>query len=123
MPATAATGDLLDGLPDDIVAGALVRHDGTSAAAGPVTADAHFRIGSVTKVFTDTVVLQLVAEHRVHLDAPAKWYVPGLLPGQYDGVTVRQLFDHTSGLPKPAAVPGRWTGQGGGSSPWRRVTP
>ncbi|WP_112270227.1 serine hydrolase domain-containing protein [Lentzea terrae] len=112
FPATAATRDLLDGLPDDIVAGALVRHDGIGAAAGPVTADAHFRIGSVTKVFTNTVVLQLVAERRVHLDAPARRYVPGLLPGQYDGVTVRQLLNHTSGLPKPAATPNPLDGPG-----------
>jgi D-alanyl-D-alanine carboxypeptidase len=112
FPATAATGDLLEGLPDDIVAGALVRHDGVGAAAGPVTADAHFRIGSVTKVFTNTVVLQLVAEHRVDLDAPARRYVGELMPRQYDGVTVRQLLDHTSGLPKPAATPSPPDGPG-----------
>ncbi|GAB2873199.1 serine hydrolase domain-containing protein [Lentzea nigeriaca] len=119
FPATAATGDLLDGLPDDIVAGALVRQDGAGAAAGPVTADAHFRIGSVTKVFTNTVVLQLVAEHRVDVDAPARRYVPGLLPSQYDGITVRQLLNHTSGLPKPAATPSPADGPGW----WLRSVP
>lgn len=103
--APSAGSGLLDGLPDDVVAGALVRRDGVGDATGPVTADAHFRIGSVTKVFTSTVVLQLVAERRVGIDAPAKRYVPGLMPRQYDGVTVRQLLDHTSGLPKPAPAP------------------
>ncbi|WP_371579347.1 serine hydrolase domain-containing protein [Streptomyces sp. NBC_01314] len=111
-PANPAVQDVLDRLPDDVVAGALVRRDGVGAAAGPVSADAYFRIGSVTKVFTNTVVLQLVAEHRIDLDAPARRYVPGLMPGAYDRVTVRQLLDHTSGLPKPAATPGPADGTG-----------
>ncbi|MFF8912010.1 serine hydrolase domain-containing protein [Streptomyces sp. NPDC015032] len=104
--------DILDELPDDVVAGALIRRDGVGATAGPVTADAHFRIGSVTKVFTNTVVLQLVAEHRIDVEAPARRYVPGLMPAAYDRVTVRQLLDHTSGLPKPAATPGPADGPG-----------
>ncbi|KJK53083.1 beta-lactamase [Lentzea aerocolonigenes] len=118
FPATAATSvgpgvqSVLDRLPDDVVAGALVSRDGVGATAGPVTANAHFRIGSVTKVFTNTVVLQLAAEHRVDIDAPARRYVPGLMPREYDGVTVRQLLNHTSGLPKPAAAPGPADGPG-----------
>ncbi|MFI9817469.1 serine hydrolase domain-containing protein [Saccharothrix variisporea] len=118
-PATAAPSgvrDVLDRLPDDVVAGALVRWDGVGAAAGPVTADAHFRIGSVTKVFTNTLVLQLVAEHRVDVDAPARSYVPDVVPPAYHGVTVRHLLNHTSGLPKPAAGPGPADGPG-----WWRV--
>ncbi|MFE3763825.1 serine hydrolase domain-containing protein [Streptomyces sp. NPDC059104] len=112
--------DVLDHLPDAVVAGALIRRDGVGATAGPVTADAHVRIGSVTKVFTNTVVLQLVAEHRIDLDAPARRYVPEILPEAYDRVTVRQLLDHTSGLPKPAPTPGPADGPG-----WqfRSVTP
>jgi len=104
--------DILDRLPDDVVAGALIRQDGLGVTAGPVTADAHFRIGSVTKVFTNTVVLQLVAEHRIGLDTPARRYVPRLLPEAYDRVTVRQLLAHTSGLPKPAPTPGPADGPG-----------
>jgi len=111
-PASPTVQDILDRLPDDIVAGALVRRDGVGAAVGPVTADAYFRIGSVTKTFTNTVVLQLVAKHRIDLDAPARRYVPGLMPDAYDRVTVRQLLDHTSGLPKPAATPGPADGPG-----------
>ncbi|WP_335938075.1 serine hydrolase domain-containing protein [Streptomyces sp. PTD5-9] len=113
-PASAAPGvqDILDRLPDDAVAGALIRRDGVGAAAGPVTADARFRIGSVTKLFTNTVVLQLVAEHRIGLDTPARRYVPDVLPEAYGGVTVRQLLDHTSGLPKPAPTPGPADGPG-----------
>ncbi|MFC6018853.1 serine hydrolase domain-containing protein [Plantactinospora solaniradicis] len=67
----------------------------------PVPADARFRIGSVTKAFTATVVLQLVAEGRVGLDVPVQRYLPRLLPADYPAVTVRQLLDHTNGLPSP----------------------
>lgn len=107
-----ALQDVMGRLPDLVIAGALVRRDGTEAAAGPVTADAHVRIGSVTKTFTNTVVLQLVAERRIALDAPARRYVPELLPEAYDRVTVRQLLDHTSGLPKPVMTPGPQDGPG-----------
>ncbi|WP_234335713.1 serine hydrolase domain-containing protein [Streptomyces sp. NRRL S-1022] len=93
--------DILDHLPDDVVAGALIRRDGVRATAGPVTAEAYARIGSVTKAFTNTVVLQLVAEHRIGLDTPARRYVPQVLPEAYNRVTVRQLLDHTSGLQSP----------------------
>ncbi|BBC36525.1 hypothetical protein SGFS_078190 [Streptomyces graminofaciens] len=74
--------------------------------------DAHFRIGSVTKTFTSTVVLQLAAEHRVTLDAPARRYLPTLIPPAYGKVTVRQLLDHTSGVPAPAGIPGPADGPG-----------
>jgi D-alanyl-D-alanine carboxypeptidase len=60
------------------------------------------RIGSSTKTFTATVVLQLVGEHRIALDAPIARYLPGVVDrGGYDGrkITVRQLLQHTSGLP------------------------
>ncbi|MFI1601335.1 serine hydrolase domain-containing protein [Streptomyces griseofuscus] len=60
------------------------------------------RIGSITKTFTATVVLQLAAEHRLSLDAPVERYLPGLIQGHgHDGrrITVRQLLQHTSGLP------------------------
>lgn len=58
--------------------------------------DSRFRIGSVTKMFTATVLLQLVAAGRVDLDAPVARYLPGLLP---DASTVRMVMQHTSGLP------------------------
>ncbi|MER7481512.1 serine hydrolase domain-containing protein [Streptomyces sp. NPDC126510] len=116
-PASANTSiqDILDHLPNDVVAGALIRRDGVGATAGPVTADAHVRIGSVTKAFTNTVVLQLVAEHRVGLDTPARRYVPQV-PEAYSRVTVRQLLDHTSGLPKPAPTPAPPTDPDGNSN-------
>ncbi|MEV4057880.1 serine hydrolase domain-containing protein [Amycolatopsis sp. NPDC049688] len=110
---TAALERAIAGLPNDDVTAALVRATGPdgcwSGTAGvadrrtgtPVNPDARFRIGSVTKVFTAVVVLQLVAEHRIDLAGTVQEYLPGLLPAGYPAVTVRQLLDHTSGLPSP----------------------
>jgi D-alanyl-D-alanine carboxypeptidase len=60
-----------------------------------------FRIGSASKAFTATVVLQLVAEHRLSLDDTVDRWLPGLVRGNgYDGrrITIRQLLNHTSGM-------------------------
>lgn len=68
----------------------------------PVPRDSRFRIGSMTKPFVATVVLQLAGEHRVSLDAPVERYLPGVVRGEgNDGrnITVRQLLQHTSGIP------------------------
>ncbi|MFE9444533.1 serine hydrolase domain-containing protein [Streptomyces sp. NPDC006602] len=55
-----------------------------------------FRIGSVTKVFTATVLLQLVDEKKLKLGSSVNRYLPGLLP---DGrITVRHVLSHRSGL-------------------------
>ncbi|MEW2435743.1 serine hydrolase domain-containing protein [Streptomyces caniferus] len=72
------------------------------ATGRPMNAGDRLRIGSVTKSFTATVVVQLAAEGRIGLDAPVERYLPGLIRGNgYDGrtITVRQLLQHTSGLP------------------------
>lgn len=71
----------------------------------PVAADDVFRIGGITEVFVATVVLQLVAEHRVCLDTPIQHYLPGLLPSAFGPITVAQLLNHTSGLPDEACGP------------------
>ncbi|MEU9173555.1 serine hydrolase domain-containing protein [Streptomyces sp. NPDC048420] len=55
-----------------------------------------FRIGSVTKTFTAVVLLQLVDEKRLTLDAPVNRHLPGLLPD--DRITVRHVLSHRSGL-------------------------
>ncbi|MEU8690041.1 serine hydrolase domain-containing protein [Streptomyces sp. NPDC048665] len=68
----------------------------------PMNTTDRLRIGSVTKTFTATVVLRLAAERRLSLEAPVERYLPGLIRGHgYDGrrITVRQLLQHTSGLP------------------------
>ncbi|WP_063754776.1 serine hydrolase domain-containing protein [Streptomyces sp. NRRL F-2580] len=67
-----------------------------------VPVDGQVRAGSNTKTFTAAVVLQLVGEGTVVLDAPVETYLPNLLRGEgIDGrsITVRQLLQHTSGLP------------------------
>jgi len=74
-----------------------------SGAETPV--DGEVRIGSNTKMYVATIVLQLVDEALVELDEPIETYLPGLVTG--DGVvganiTVRQLLQHTSGLPEYA---------------------
>ena len=56
-----------------------------------------FRIGSITKTFVATVVLQLVGEGRLRLDDPVEKWLPGVVPDG-DRITVRQLLNHTSGL-------------------------
>ncbi|WP_394615753.1 serine hydrolase domain-containing protein [Lentzea sp. JNUCC 0626] len=61
----------------------------------PVPADGRFRVGSITKTFVSTVVLQLVGEGKVDLDAPVVRYLPGLID---ERITVRQVLQHTSGL-------------------------
>ncbi|MFG1651789.1 serine hydrolase domain-containing protein [Micromonospora sp. NPDC049275] len=70
--------------------------------AGPVPRDGQVRIGSNTKTFTAVVVLQLVGEGRIDLDATVEHYLPGVVRGNgNDGrtITVRQLLQQTSGLP------------------------
>ncbi|MFC9994655.1 serine hydrolase domain-containing protein [Nocardia sp. NPDC127526] len=76
---------------------------GDLATGAPIADDARVRIGSNTKTFVSTVVLQLVAEGKVELDAPVERYLPGVVRGNgNDGnrITVRQLLQHTSGLPE-----------------------
>jgi D-alanyl-D-alanine carboxypeptidase len=56
-----------------------------------------FRVGSITKTFVATVVLQLVDERRLRLDDPVERWLPGVVPDG-DHITVRNLLNHTSGL-------------------------
>jgi D-alanyl-D-alanine carboxypeptidase len=82
--------------------GAWTLSSGTATISGqrPITSADHFRIGSQTKTFTAAVVLQLVDEGLVELDAPIGRYLLGVVTGNYDGnvITVRQLLQHTSGI-------------------------
>ena len=70
----------------------------TGVAATP---DAIFQIGSITKVFTTSLIMQLVDEGRVELDRPVKHYLRDFQVADADAsnsITVRQLLNHTSGL-------------------------
>ncbi|MFD6349196.1 serine hydrolase domain-containing protein [Streptomyces roseolus] len=66
------------------------------ASGAPMDIRARFRIGSVSKTFSTVVLLQLVQEGRLELDAPVDRYLPGLLPDER--ITVRHLLTHRSGL-------------------------
>ena len=75
---------------------------GDVATGERVPVNGQVRIASNTKMFTATVVLQLVGEGRIGLDEPVETYLPGIVRGEgIDGrdITGRQLLQHTSGLP------------------------
>ncbi|GLY95230.1 serine hydrolase domain-containing protein [Actinoplanes sp. NBRC 103695] len=62
-----------------------------------LAASDRFRMGSNTKTMVATVILQLVAEHRLRLTDPVGKWLPGLIPNG-NAITVRMLLNHTSGL-------------------------
>ncbi|MFF7276707.1 serine hydrolase [Streptomyces griseorubiginosus] len=67
----------------------------------PRSADDRYRVGSITKTFVSTVVLQLEAEGRLSLDDTVEKWLPGVVHGNgHDGsrITLRQLLNHTSGI-------------------------
>jgi D-alanyl-D-alanine carboxypeptidase len=69
---------------------------GDLATGAPISLDDHFRIGSNTKTFTGTVVLQLVDEGKLGLDDPVSDYQPEVPNGE--NITIRQLLNMSSGL-------------------------
>ncbi|RQS56426.1 serine hydrolase [Burkholderia sp. Bp8986] len=62
----------------------------------PIPTNAHFRIGSVTKTWTGTVILQLVQEGRLRLTDHVSQYVGNVPNG--DTITIEQLLTMRSGL-------------------------
>ncbi len=97
FPGALASWTEADGDHGDYVAGV---GDTSTGALPPV--DGEVRVASNTKTYTAVVVLQLVEEGLVALDEPIETYLPGLVRGEgIDGaaITVRQLLQHTSGLP------------------------
>jgi D-alanyl-D-alanine carboxypeptidase len=128
-PTDIPTADLHDQLADlvttrHLTAGLIHVRDGPdhwSDAVGvrdlasdrPARANGHFRIGSVTKTFVATVVLQLVDEGRLTLEDPVERHLPGVVPNG-DNITVRQVLRHNSGLHDYMSEPGystnRWRG-------------
>jgi CubicO group peptidase (beta-lactamase class C family) len=92
----AAVAVLAGGEVVDDAAGLL--HKGTGVEA---TADSVFQIGSITKLWTSTLVMQLVDEGKVDLDEPVRTYLPEFVIGDEDAaarITVRMLLNHTSGF-------------------------
>jgi D-alanyl-D-alanine carboxypeptidase len=63
--------------------------------------DAHLRMGSTTKTFVATVVLQLAGEGRLDLSDSVERWLPGVVAGKGNNghaVTIRDLLQHTSGI-------------------------
>ncbi|MWA11142.1 serine hydrolase domain-containing protein [Streptomyces sp. BA2] len=93
------------------------RHGTWNSAAGigdverqsPRGGHDHYRVGSISKTFLSTVVLQLVAEGELSLDDKVGRWLPGVVEGNgHDGdrITVRQLLNHTSGIYDVLTDPG-----------------
>jgi D-alanyl-D-alanine carboxypeptidase len=92
------------------ITGSAGHFTGTSGQG--IDPDGRFRIGSVSKVFACTVMLQLAAEGKVDLNGTVQHYLPGVLPADFPPIQVGQLLNHTSGLP------GSGVGYGDGSTTW-----
>jgi CubicO group peptidase (beta-lactamase class C family)/D-alanyl-D-alanine dipeptidase len=72
----------------------------------PATADTVYRVGSVSKLFTDLAAMQLVEQGKLDLDAPLERALPGFAPRNPFGtpITLRQLMCHRSGLVREPPV-------------------
>jgi CubicO group peptidase (beta-lactamase class C family) len=73
--------------------------------AMPNQPDTKFRVGSVTKQFTATLILQLVEEGKIKLDGKLSDYLPDYRKDTGSKVTVHQLLNHTSGIPSYTSRP------------------
>lgn len=92
----AAWAVLADGAVVDGAAGILNLATGVEA-----TPDSVFQIGSATKLWTSSLVMQLVDEGAVDLDVPVRTYLPEFTIGDEDAaarITTRQLLNHTAGF-------------------------
>lgn len=74
----------------------------------PASPSTLYQIGSITKQFAAAAVMRLVETDRVHLDDSLSRYINGL-PTPWRRVTVRQLLNHTSGIPSMTDIGPRWT--------------
>jgi CubicO group peptidase (beta-lactamase class C family) len=89
-------------------------------APAPVTQDDLWQIGSNTKPMTATMILRLVEQHRLLLDAPLSSSDPALAAAarpEYRSITLRQMLSHTSGLPHDYHNFGKFIASGGDSRP------
>lgn len=103
FPAALATVRDERGRSRDLVAGV-----GDLSTGARVPADGQVRFASNSKTFVAVAVMQLVGEGKVALDAPIGTYLPGLVDNERagaervdgDAITVRQVLQHTSGIPE-----------------------
>ncbi len=66
-----------------------------------------YDLASLSKTFTATLVVQLLAKKQIRLDESAAHYLPEFAQGGKSGITIRQLLTHTSGL-APDPTPALW---------------
>ncbi|MFC0186773.1 serine hydrolase domain-containing protein [Fictibacillus aquaticus] len=74
----------------------------TEGWGSPVSANTLFRIASVSKLFTGTVIMMLVEQGLIDLDQPVQHYVPWFTTADTELsklITIRMLLSHSSGLP------------------------
>ncbi|ANZ37401.1 hypothetical protein BBK82_16390 [Lentzea guizhouensis] len=93
----------LDQIVKDGMPGVEMHVNGRDHAKGNAPLNGRVRVGSITKSFVAVTVLQLVGEGKVQLDGPVKNYVPRI---EDERITVRQVLQHTSGLPEYAVAVG-----------------
>lgn len=75
----------------------------------PNTPDTKFRIGSISKQFTATIIMQLVEEGKIKLDGKLTDYLPNYRKDTGDKVTIHQLLNHTSGIMPYTSMPNVWS--------------
>src|SRR5215469_5337643 len=76
----------------------------------PDTLNTKFRIGSITKQFTATAILQLQEAGKLSVDDPvSKYYTDA--PDAWKGITIRHLLTHTSGIPSYTSIPHFFDGE------------
>jgi len=77
-----------------------------SAKSVPATANTVYRVGSVSKLFTDIGIMQLVERKQIDLDAPIQRYLPDFHPRNSFGgsITARELTSHRAGLGREPPV-------------------
>ncbi len=107
-PQASSVGEIISGAlqphhaPSAVVA--LGNTGGLASSVGgrvPVAPETLFEIGSITKVFTAALVLQLVAEGALGLEDPVVNHLPSFRLADSDAtasVTIRHLLTHTSGI-------------------------
>jgi CubicO group peptidase (beta-lactamase class C family) len=83
----------------------------------PNTTHTVFRVASLTKQFTATLILQLAEQGKLRLDDKIGQYVPELAPEIGNRVTLHQLLNHTSGIVDYANFPGFWANRLGEKVP------
>ncbi len=80
---------------------------GSASAGRANTFDTKFHVGSITKEFTATAILQLAERGTLRLDGPINTYLPaGYRSAKWDAITVQNLLSHTSGIPDYAVTRG-----------------